>query len=132
MTEDRARAASPRRLYRDKSKSMVCGVCAGVADYLGADVSIVRILTAVALLVFFPPTIFAYVALCFLLPVKPQSLYRDKSDEKFWQGVRTSPKGTFSAVRMRIREMDIKLQRMERYVTSKRFNLDREFRDLGK
>lgn len=132
MTEDRTRADSPRRLYRDKSNGMICGVCAGIADYFGADVSVVRILSAVALLWFNAVAFFAYIALCFLLPVKPSQLYRDESDKKFWQGVRTSPKGTFSAVRLRIREMDMRLQRMERYVTSKRFNLDREFRDLGK
>ena len=70
--------------------------------------------------------------MCFLVPVKPGKLYKDEWDEKFWQGVRKSPKGTFSAVKMRFREMDMKLQRMERYITSARFNLDREFRDLEK
>ncbi len=131
MFDERRRDASPRRLYRDKSKRMFCGVCAGIADYFSVDVTVVRILTAVGFLLF-PATIFAYVVLCFLVPVKPGKLYKDEWDEKFWQGVRKSPKGTFSAVKMRFREMDMKLQRMERYITSARFNLDREFRDLEK
>jgi len=131
MYDERKRDASPRRLYRDKSKGMFCGVCAGIADYFSVDVTVVRIVTAVGCL-FFPAIFFAYVALCFLVPVKPGKLYKDEWDEKFWQGVRKSPKGTFSAVKMRFREMDMKLQRMERYITSARFNLDREFRDLEK
>lgn len=131
MFDERRRDASPRRLYRDKSKSMFCGVCAGIADYFSADVTVVRILTVVSSM-FFPATIFAYIVLCFLVPEKPGKLYKDEWDEKFWQGVRKSPKGTFSAVKMRFREMDMKLQRMERYITSARFNLDREFRDLDK
>jgi len=110
---------------------MFCGVCAGIADYFSVDATVVRILTAIGVFVI-PGTIFAYIVLCFLVPVKPSQLYRDESDEKFWQGVRKSPKGTFSAVKMRFREMDMKLQRMERYITSARFNLDREFRDLEK
>lgn len=131
MFDERRRDASPRRLYRDKDKRMICGVCAGIADYFSADVTVVRILTAIGFLLF-PATFFAYVVLCFLVPVKPGKLYKDEWDEKFWQGVRKSPKGTFSAVKMRFREMDMKLQRMERYITSARFNLDREFKDLEK
>jgi phage shock protein C len=131
MTYQSGREASPRRLYRDKEKGKICGICAGIADYLGADVTLVRVIAVVALL-FVPAIAAVYVLLCWLLPLKPGSLYRDESDEKFWQGVRTSPKGTFSAVRLRFREMDMRLQRMERSITSKRFNLDKEFRDLGR
>lgn len=132
MIDDRRREANPRRLYRDKKKGMICGVCAGIADYFSADVTVVRILAAIALLWFNAVAFFAYIALCFLVPIKPGQLYKDEWDEKFWQGVRKSPKGTFSAVKMRFREMDMKLQRMERYITSARYNLDKEFRDLEK
>ncbi len=34
-----------RRLYRKSSDSMVCGVCSGLADYINADVSLVRLAT---------------------------------------------------------------------------------------
>jgi phage shock protein C len=77
-----------------------------------------------------PATIIGYLVLCMLLPVRPQHLYKDERDEAFWRGVRTSPQGTFSSMRHKFREMEARLQRMERYVTSSRFNLDKEFRDL--
>jgi len=124
------REPNPRRLYRDKEKGMFCGVCAGLADYFGFALGPTRILTAVFVLIFFPITLILYFALCFLVPAKPQSLYKDKQEAKFWQSVRRSPSETFDDIRHLFREMEAKLQRMERYVTSPRFSLDREFEDL--
>ena len=40
------------------------------------------------------------------------------------------PHATLSSVRYRFRDLDSRLQRLERYVTSNRFRLDREFREL--
>lgn len=129
MSDYRNKEPSPRRLYRDKQKGMVCGVCAGIADYLGVDRGIVRIITLISFFVM-PATILGYLAMCLLLPIRPQQLYKDERDEVFWRGMRTSPQGTFSSMRHKFREMEARLQRMERYVTSSRFNLDKEFRDL--
>lgn len=130
MSDHYRKDPSPRRLYRDKEHGMICGVCAGIAEYLGAERSVVRIIALVSLFVFMPATMLAYLALCLLLPVRPPALYKDDRDEAFWRGVRTSPQGTFSSMRHRFREMEMRLQRMERYVTSSRFHLDKEFRDL--
>ena len=44
--------------------------------------------------------------------------------------MRRAPKATFAEVRYRFRDMEARLQKMERYVTSKRFQLDREFENL--
>ncbi|NNF51303.1 MAG: envelope stress response membrane protein PspC [Gammaproteobacteria bacterium] len=120
---------SPQRLFRDKERGAICGVCAGVADYFGFNVSVVRILTVIGSLMF-PIIFFIYIAMCLLLPVKPGQLYRDQQDERFWRSVRRSPSNTFSSVRHKFREMEARLERMERYVTSSRFNLDREFENL--
>ena len=121
---------SPRRLYRDKERGVLCGVCAGLADYFGMDLAIVRVLAVVGFLFFMPATLLTYIVLCFIVPVKPTRLYRDERDESFWRGVRVSPQNMFSGLRHRFREMDARLQRMERYVTSSRYNLDREFENL--
>ena len=121
----------PRRLYRDKEHSICCGVCAGVADYFGFDRGATRVLTVI-LQFLFAPTFLVYLALCFLLPAKPRDLYRDPGEEEFWRGVRTKPAATAATVRHKFREIDARVQRMERYVTSPGFGLDREFRDLEK
>jgi phage shock protein C len=118
-----------RRLYKDRENRMLCGVCAGVADFFGFDVSATRVLTVI-LQFLFPATFLVYLAMCILVPAKPGEIYRDKKEEQFWKSVRTSPVATVSAVRHKLREVDARLQKMERYVTSPGFNLDKEFRDL--
>ena len=119
----------PRRLYRDKENSVCCGVCAGVADYFGFDRGATRVLTVIMQFLF-APTFLIYLGLAFLLPAKPRDLYRDPNEEAFWRQVRTSPKATASSVRHKFREIDARLQRMERYVISPSFGLEREFQKL--
>jgi phage shock protein C len=120
---------SPTRLYRDSERGMLFGVCAGVADYFGFRRAAVRWVTII-LTLFLPMTILVYLALAILLPRKPRALYKDSEDEKFWRSVRVEPSTTFARVRHRFRELDARVQRVERYVTSSRFKLDRDFRDL--
>lgn len=123
------REPSPTRFYRDPQAGKIGGVCAGLADFFGFDLTLTRVLTFVGM-VFFPTLFVVYLVLWFLLPVKPGKLYRDEDDKDFWRGVRVSPTETLSEVRHRFRSADAKLQRMERYVTSRNFTLDREFQDL--
>lgn len=126
MTRDQA---SPTRLYKNRENKVLCGVCAGVADYFGFDVTLTRVLAVLSQFMF-PATFLVYIALCILLPYKPDTLYKSESDKEFWKGVRVSPTTTLSDVRHRFRSVEARLQRIERYVTSKNFSLDREFRDL--
>jgi phage shock protein C len=123
------REASPTRFYRDTAAGKIGGVCAGLAEYFGFDLTLTRVIAVVAML-FFPAVFLLYILLWFLLPTKPGKLYRDEDDRDFWRGVRISPAETLSEVRHRFRTADAKLQRMERYVTSRDFTLDREFQDL--
>jgi phage shock protein C len=71
----------------------------------------------------------AYIVLAIILPVKPQNLYQDEGQEKFWRGVSMAPTEVFSNLSHRFRELDLRLQKMEAYVTSREFEMDRE---LGK
>jgi len=123
------RDSSPVRFYRDPDAGKIGGICAGLAEYFGFDLTLTRVLTVVGTL-FFPTLLLIYLALWWLLPTKPVKLYRDEDDRDFWRGVRVSPAETLSEVRHRFRTADAKLQRMERYVTSRNFTLDREFQDL--
>ena len=122
---------NPRRFYRDKSRAILGGVCAGLADYFGFQVGATRFLYVVASFMF-PIFFLGYIGMWLLVPAKPEDIYEDVSvkDEAFWQGIRQNPKVTLSEVRHSFREMEARLQRMERYVTSPRFSLDQEFEDL--
>jgi phage shock protein C len=120
---------SPTRLYRDTERGMLFGVCAGVADYFGFRRAAVRWITVIFCF-FLPMTILVYLALAVLLPRKPRAMYKDQQEEVFWRSIRVEPSTTFARVRHRFRELEARLQRVERYVTSSRFKLDRDFRDL--
>jgi phage shock protein C len=119
-----------QRFYRDPRHGKLMGVCAGLADYFGWNVTLVRGLAIVALIWFNVVTLAVYLVLGFLLPTKPDALYDWDDDEEYWRSVRRSAGDTFRDVRHRFRELDMKLQRMEGYVTSNRYDLDRQFRDL--
>jgi len=120
----------PQRLYRDPYNGWLAGVCAGIADFLSVSPAGVRLLTIILGFFFMPFVITAYIVLAVVLPKRPPQLYRGSEDEQFWRSMRSSPARTFESVRGRFRDLDRRLQRMERYVTSGRYNLDREFRDL--
>jgi phage shock protein C len=119
------------RLYRDRENRVIFGVCAGLADYFGFDVKVTRICVALGGFFFFPTVIVIYVILGLLLePSPPRSRHRFREDEELRRRVRSEPHATLSSVRYRFRELDRRLQRLEKYVTSKKFNLERELDGL--
>ena len=62
------RPQQPKRLVRRSDDRMVAGVCSGVADYFGVDVTLVRLVTVVGALFGFGSLILAYVVAWALLP----------------------------------------------------------------
>ena len=63
------------KFYLDKQNRKFKGVCAGIADYTGVDVTIIRI--GLVILTFVgggPWTIIAYLIAAWLAPVKPHEL----------------------------------------------------------
>jgi phage shock protein C len=121
---------NPRRLYRDVENGMVAGVCAGIADYFGFSVRGFRLLTVVSCFFALPAIFIGYVAAAFLLPRKPVGMYHNEGEESFWRSVRRDPHFTMDDIRSRFRHLDSRLQVIEHYVTSPRFDLDQKFRDL--
>jgi phage shock protein C len=119
---------NPHRLYRDKENAILTGVCAGIADYLGFNRKAVRVVTALCLLIppFFPFVAVSYIILAIIIPVKPRDLYETKEQADFWRGVSNAPADVFGALSHRFRELNMRLEKMEAYVTSKEFEFDRE------
>ena len=62
-----------KRLLRSPDDRMLAGVCAGIADFFGLDVSLVRIATLV-LILFGGLSIWVYVLLWILVPKAPKRL----------------------------------------------------------
>ena len=124
--------ASPRtRFYLDKMNAKWSGVCAGIADYTGIDVTLVRVGVIGLTFLTGPWTIPAYFITAWMAPRKPVELYaRNPEEQKFWQGVRANPRRTARDVRSRFRDIDRRLADMETYVTSSNSRLAREIEEL--
>lgn len=62
-----------KRLYRAREGKMIAGVCAGIAEYLNLDPTVVRLLWALLCLLGFSG-VFAYIIATFIIPEKPLSI----------------------------------------------------------
>ena len=112
---------------------MIFGVCAGAADFFGFDLKVTRICVALGGFFFFPTVPVIYVILGLLLdeaPASPGEPERPREDPELRRRVRAEPHATLRSVRHRFRELDRRLQRLEKYVTSKKYTLQREFDGL--
>ena len=130
--KNNGRQEPPRnRLYRNTQDGIIAGVCAGLADYFGFDLTLTRVIVAVGAVFFSPFVFIVYIILALVLERKPRyAQERQREDVELERRVRSEPHATLHSVRHRFRELDRRLQRMEKYVTSDRFNLDREFEGL--
>lgn len=125
-------SASRTKFYLDKQNAKWSGVCAGIADYTGMDVTLVRIgLVLLTIVGGFPWTLIAYWIAAWAAPAKPVELYHQSVEEKkFWQGVRRNPHRTARDVRARFREIDRRLADVEAHVTSSNHRLAQEIERL--
>lgn len=122
---------SRTKFYLDKQNRKFLGVCSGIADYTGFDVTVIRI--GVLICMFMSGGSFApvYFITAWMAPKKPTELrYENKEEKKFWQGVRSNPKRAARHVRSRFRELDRRLADVEAYVTSSHGRLAREIDSL--
>lgn len=126
---EEASRRNPHRLYRNPARGWITGVCAGVADYFGLAPLLVRVLLVFALLTpLIVPAIIGYLVLSLALPTKPEPAFRSPDEERFWRSVSRAPGDTFSELRHRLRDQELRLRRMEAYVTSAQYEIDRELR----
>ncbi len=119
-----------RKFYRNRDRAMIAGVCAGLADYFGFNLKVTRILAVLSLFMATVVTLVAYFGIVLLVPAAPKSSGAPQYDPEFRRAIRSAPRQTLSDVRRRFQSLDNRLARLERYVTSPRFNLDQEFRKL--
>ncbi|MEA3031505.1 MAG: phage shock protein [Sphingomonadales bacterium] len=110
-----------KRFEVDRANGKVAGVCAGIANMTGVDATIIRIvLVVVTVLGAFPWTLLAYAAAAVIGQPRaregyalPRSASREESRE-------------------RMRNLDLRMQAIETYVTSSNSQLAREIEDLRK
>lgn len=138
-------ADSQRRLVRDADRALLGGVCAGLARYLALNLKVTRCLAFIAFLMAMPVAVIAYLAAVFLIPSASNSNF-DVESESFFRRRRrlrkarktqknsepaVTPGRTIAAdIDRRCRSLDERLARLEKLVTSRRFQLEQELSRL--
>lgn len=125
MTDDRR-----TKFYLDPAEGKWKGVCAGIADYVGVDVTLVRVGVVAMTFVTQGAMLIAYVLTAWLAPKKPTGLYVDHDDQKFWQGVRANPTRSTQEIRSTFRDIDRRLADIESYYVNKNSRLNDEIEAL--
>lgn len=152
----RARARSERmlerspRLTRDVENAKIVGVCAGIANYYGVEAWVVRCIAVTGLL-FFGSIVFpAYWIMYFVMdsPGKDESYERKSRSRRSrrsrrYSGSETeaieplpelhrdaSPRRNLRNVQADLREVELRLRRMETHVTSGQYELQRELNKI--
>ncbi|WP_375750239.1 envelope stress response membrane protein PspC [Vibrio sp. HN007] len=126
-----------RQLYRDPVNGKLMGVCAGIANYLGAEIWLIRILVvSAALLGGSFLVVLAYVAFTLMLEKQPyeyQESMKTQRDHKLkskaWQAGQPAVK-LLENIESELGEVDKKVRVVEAYVTSDAYKVNREFRKL--
>ncbi len=140
MNDPFARAL-PRRVWRQDEGAMIAGVCAGIAEDLDLPLPLVRLVTAVFLIL---PTGLAYLALTLLLRRRLPGRIA-QPDRSGWspsaagrrsgQAAGTSramPIGqSWALLQHRFEMLEPRLKNIEAFVTSSDFELHRGFRRMG-
>lgn len=119
-----------RRFVRSSDRRVLGGVCAGLSDYFGFNRTVTRVLAFIGFLMNPPLAALAYIAVVLLVPARPTAPADTRLDPEFRRSLRSSPGRTMSDVRRRFQSLDRRLARLEKYVTSSRYRLDSEFREL--
>jgi phage shock protein C len=130
------RGSDNKVLYRIPQSGKIAGVCAGIADYFNFETWLVRVLAiSIFLLGGSGIVVVIYIALWMILDVKaPTEQGRDdfkdiEVKKKVWQAGEPA-KQALSDVNRQFYSLELRLQNLERYVTSDNFDLKRQIDNL--
>lgn len=123
-----------KQLLRDKANAKVAGVCAGIANYFNIEAWLVRIIVVTAVIFGHGFVVILYIAAWMILDETPATQTTDTHKPV---GVKTRvyqagepPRRAFHDIDEEYRELETRLQAMERYVTSNAYQVDRELKNL--
>jgi phage shock protein C len=117
------------RLYRNRDRGLIAGVCSGIADWTGFNLTALRVIVVLLAIPFTAVMVIGYLALALLLPVKPADLYKDEEEERFWNETRRAPVDSVSSLNQRFQRLDDRLQKMEKWLTSRQYRIRSELED---
>lgn len=126
-----------RELYRDPINGKLSGVCAGLANYFGLEVWLVRIMViSAALLGGSFLVILAYLAMTFMIEKQPRryvdelkSKQEHTLKQKPWEQGQT-PEFLLNTLESDFEKIERDVRNIEAYVTSDTFKVNREFKNM--
>lgn len=132
MPRDYTSSPNPKKLYRSRTDKVIGGVCGGLAERFGWEPSLVRVATIIA---FFLSAgggvVIGYIVAMIIIPKTPLGRGTISPEEDaFWRGVSDRPNVTFGNLKYTFMDLEDRLQKLERNVTSEDWRLRKEFRDL--
>lgn len=71
-----------KKLYRCDQGKKICGVCQGIAEYLNADVTVVRLVT-VLIALFCGSGVIAYIVCAVIMPEKSEVIYNNVNYQNY-------------------------------------------------
>ncbi|KDN27921.1 phage-shock protein [Vibrio fortis] len=126
-----------RELYRDPINGKLSGVCAGLANYFGLEVWLVRIMViSAALLGGSFLVILAYLAMTFMIEKQPRryvdelkSKQEHTLKQKPWEQGQT-PEFLLNTLESDFEKIERDVRNIEAYVTSDTFKVNRDFKNM--
>jgi len=128
-------------LYRNTKAKKIGGVCAGLADHFEIDHNIMRIAFVAALLFTGVLAFWAYIIAWIVLVPKSEDQAEDNFEydererryrKKKMFRYQESTSIRVQRARQRLDKIAQRVQGMEHYVTSRKYNLNKQFADLEK
>jgi len=119
-----------KKLYRNRKKGVIGGICAGLADYFDVDVMLVRIIAITCLFFTLQVAFIAYWVAYFVLNDDPNTLTNDSGHLNSRFRKPYERKAIFNSVHDRFSRVEKRLRKLEAYVTSSRFKLNDEINRL--
>lgn len=137
-----------KTFYRDPNRGRIGGVCAGLANYFGWEVWVVRIVAISALIFMSKLTFLAYVVTWIVVGKAPQQTAQQRRVLKETTTVENTPDGRSVEIKTRVWEageapkdalkdiaqrfqvMEDSVRHMERYVTSSEYRVRQEINNL--
>lgn len=126
-------------LYRNLEHKKIGGVCAGLADHFEIDRNIMRVMTVAAFLFTGPLAFWSYIAAWIVLYPKTQASHEpdveyDEDERRYRKKklfrYKEHASDRLQSASKRLDEAAARVEAMERYVTSRRYELNKKFADL--
>ena len=143
-----------RKLYKNPDRAKLCGVCAGLSEFFELEIWVVRLISISFFLFSGGTALVAYFVACFILDPKPGSISNrgcfagerkqrvdssslDSENRQYQATVKDvwkkshPPAETLQKIEASFDRMEGKLQSLESYVTSNKYQLEKEFQNMA-